>query len=131
MKLIGKVVTLKIESITITLSKEMETFATEIYWLADQQKVKENHPKILKRSLTLVMLEMLEKQIAKYPTYVEWAYQTIARFWEMSRDSNIRQCWTEQEWYDWVSEGGERPIRCPEQAAVGPQGSGARKKNTI
>jgi len=41
---------------------------------------------------------MLEKQIAKYPTYVEWAYQTIARFWEMSQDSNIRQCWTEQEW---------------------------------
>ena len=103
MKLIRKVETLRTESITITLSKEMETFATEVYWLADQQKVKENHPKILKRSLTLVMLEMLEKQIAKYPTYVEWAYQTIARFWEMSRDSNIRQCWTEQEWYDWVT----------------------------
>jgi hypothetical protein len=103
MKLIGKVETLKIESITITLSKEMETFATEVYWLADQQRKKENHPKILKRSLTLVMLEMLEKQIAKYPTYVEWAYQTIARFWEMSQDSNIRQCWTEQEWYDWIT----------------------------
>jgi hypothetical protein len=102
MKLIGKVVTLKIESITITLSKEMETFATKVYWLADQQKVKENHPKILKRSLTLVMLEMLEKQIAKYPTYVEWAYQTVARFWTMSTDNNIRQCWTEQEWHDWL-----------------------------
>jgi hypothetical protein len=102
MKLIGKVETLKIESITIILSKEMETFATEVYWLADQQKVKENHPKILKRSLTLVMLEMLEQQIAKYPTHVEWAYQTIARFWEMSQDSNIRQCWTEQEWQHWI-----------------------------
>ena len=102
MKLIGKVVTLRIESITITLSKEMETFATEVYWLADQQRVKENHPKILKRSLTLVMLEMLEKQIAKYPTYVEWAYQTVARFWTMSTDNNIRQCWTEQEWHDWL-----------------------------
>ena len=102
MKLIGKVAISRIESITITLSKEMETFATEVYWLADQQRMKENHPKILKRSLTLVMLEMLEKQIAKYPKYVEWAYQTIARFWEMSRDSNIRQCWTEQEWYDWI-----------------------------
>ena len=102
MKLIGKVETLRIESITITLSKEMETFATKVYWLADQQKVKENHPKILKRSLTLVMLEMLEKQIAKYPTYVEWAYQTVARFWTMSRNNNIRQCWTEQEWHDWL-----------------------------
>ena len=102
MKLIGKVETLRIESITITLSKEMETFATKVYWLADQQKVKENHPKILKRSLTLVMLEMLEQQIAKYPTYVEWAYQTVARFWTMSRDNNIRQCWTEQEWHDWL-----------------------------
>ena len=102
MKLIGKVETLKIESITITLSKEMETFATKVYWLADQQKVKEHHPKILKRSLTLVMLEMLEQQIAKYPTYVQWAYQTVARFWTMSRDNNIRQCWTEQEWHDWL-----------------------------
>jgi hypothetical protein len=100
--MIGKVVTSRIESITITLSKEMETFATKVYWLVDQQRVKENHPKILKKSLTLAMLEMLEKQIAKNPTYVEWAYQTIARFWEMSRDSNIRQCWTEQEWYDWL-----------------------------
>jgi hypothetical protein len=103
MKLIGKVETLKIESITITLNKEMETFATEVYWLADQQRNKENHPKIRKRSLTLVMLDMLEKQIAKYPTYVEWAYQTIARFWEMSQDSNIRQCWTEQEWCEWIT----------------------------
>ena len=102
MKLIGKVETLRIESITITLSKEMEAFATEVYWLADQQKVKENHPKILKRSLTLVMLEMLEQQIAKYPTYVEWAYQTVARFWTMSRNNNITQCWTEQEWHDWL-----------------------------
>ncbi len=27
---------------------------------------------------------------------------------------------------DWTSEGGERPIRCPKQAAVDPQGPGAR-----
>jgi hypothetical protein len=80
----------------------METFATKVYWLADQQRVKENHPNILKRSLTLVMLEMLEKQIGKYPTYVAWAYQTVATFWKMPQDSNIRQCWTEQEWYDWI-----------------------------
>ena len=45
----------------------------------------------------------VKKQIAKYPTYVEWAYQTIARFWEMSQDSNIRQCWTEQEWQHWIA----------------------------
>jgi hypothetical protein len=45
MKLIGKVVTLKIESITITLSKEMETFATEVYWLADQQRSERKSPK--------------------------------------------------------------------------------------
>ncbi len=36
---------------TTTLSKEMETFATKVYWLADQQKVKENHPKILKTDM--------------------------------------------------------------------------------
>ncbi len=80
----------------------METFATKVYWLTEQQRVKENYPKILKRSLTLAMLEMLERQIGKYPTNVTWAYQTVARFWEMSRDSNIRQCWTEHEWQKWL-----------------------------
>jgi hypothetical protein len=56
---------------------------------------------IPKRSLTLVMLEMLQEQINKYATYLIWAYQTVAKFWDMPQNSNIKQCWTEQEWHDW------------------------------
>ncbi len=48
------------------------------------------------------MLEMLEKQTSKHPTYLTWAYQTVTTFWEMSQDINIRQCWTEQEWHNWL-----------------------------
>jgi hypothetical protein len=103
MKLIGKVETLRIESITITLSKEMETFATKVYWLADQQKSERKSPEDTEKVTNIGNARNVRKQIAKYPTYVEWAYQTIARFWEMSQDSNIRQCWTEQEWCDWIT----------------------------
>jgi hypothetical protein len=81
---------------------EMETFIAKVSWLVNQQRITENHPKTLKRSLTLVILEMLQQQISKYPTYSVWAYQTVVKFWDMPHNSNIKQCWTEQEWHNWL-----------------------------
>jgi hypothetical protein len=102
MKSTENVRTSKIEFTTIKPKNEMETFITKVSWLVDQQRVTESYPKTLKRSLTLVMLEMLQQQINKYPTHLLWAYQTVVKFWEMPQNNNIKQCWTEQEWHNWL-----------------------------
>lgn len=80
----------------------MQNFISKLAHLLEYQRQIENYPKISKRSLTLVMLEMMKHQIDKHSTHVEWAHITITRFWNMPTDENIKQCWTQEEWTNWL-----------------------------
>jgi hypothetical protein len=56
-----------------------------------------------KRTLSMVMIQMLFEQLQKFDN-VNFQYRTLVNFANFHKDPNIKQCWTEEEWKQWHKE---------------------------
>ena len=70
-----------------------------------QQQLDENQTKQKKqkRTLSMVMIQMLTHQLQKYDN-VYFQHRTLENFANFHKDPNIAQCWDEQEWQQWHKE---------------------------
>ena len=79
----------------------MEQFRQTVKQLYQRQAVKEKFPCRGKRSLQLVMLDLLVMQLDRHAT-IAWQYRTVLHFGRMYKEqSSVRECWTKEEWRKW------------------------------
>jgi hypothetical protein len=79
----------------------MEQFRQTVKQLYQRQAVKEKFPSRGKRSLQLVMLDLLVMQLDKHAT-IAWQYRTVLHFGRMYKEqSSVRECWAKEEWRKW------------------------------
>ena len=86
------------------MKAKMEVFRQRIRDKIDRLMIEENHPKLMNRSVSIVMLAIMHQHLIKLPASVAWHHQTIKSFKNMLLNPEIRQCWPENQWQKWTIE---------------------------